>query len=58
MDGISDSAFAVRSNIHTLKGFTLDQLVLGRYKIHQIKNIADWELIRQKKHIEINYNIN
>ena len=57
MDGISDSAFAVRSNIHTLKGFTLDQLVLGRDKIHQINHIADWELIRQKKHTEINYNI-
>ena len=57
MDGISASAFAVRSNIHTLKGFTLDQLVLGRDKIHQIKHIADWELIHQKKHTEINYNV-
>ena len=42
MDGIPDLEFAVRSNIHTLKGFTLDQLVLGRDKIHQIKNIANW----------------
>ena len=57
MDGMSASAFAVRYNIHTLKGFTLDQLVLGRDKIHQIKHIADWELIRQKKHTEINYNL-
>ena len=57
MDGISASAFAVYYSIHTLKGFTLDQLVLGRDKIHQIKHIADWELIRKKKHTEINYNI-
>ena len=57
MDGISASAFAVRSSIDTFKGFTLGQLVLGRDNIHQIKHIADWGLLRQKKHIEINYNI-
>ena len=57
MDGISASAFAVRSSIHTLKGFTLGQLVLGRDNIHQIKHIADWGLIRQKKHTELNSNI-
>ena len=57
MDGISASAFAVRSSIHTLKGFTLDQLVLERDKIHQIKHMAYWGLIFQKKHTQINYNI-
>ena len=42
MDGISASKFAVHYNIHTLKGLALDQLLLGRDKIHQIKHIADW----------------
>ena len=57
MDGISTSAFVVRSSIDTFKGFTLGQLVIGRDNIHQIKHIADWGLIRQKKHTELNYNI-
>ena len=56
MDGISASAFTVRSSIHPFKGFALDQLVFLSDKIMPIKHRADWKVICQKKRTEINYN--
>ena len=37
-----------------LKGYIPVQLVFGRNMIIPIKNNADWELIRQRNHSQIN----
>ena len=48
--------FAVRATYHTtLQAFPM-QLVFGRDTILNIKNVADWEHIRQRKQLRINHN--
>ena len=48
--------FAVRTTYHTTLQAPLMQLVFGRDSILNIKNVADWEHIRKRKQLRINYN--
>ena len=48
--------FAVRATYHTTLQASLMQLVFGRYAILNIKYVADWEHIRQRKQLRINHN--
>ena len=48
--------FAVRATYHTIIQVSTMQLVFGRYAILNIKNVADWEHIQQRKQLRINYN--
>ena len=48
--------FAVRATYHTtLQAYPM-KLVFGRYAILNIKHVADWEHIRQRKKMQINHN--
>ena len=49
-------AFAVRSTYHTTLKATPGQLVFGRDMILNIKHVADWEAIKQRKQKLINQN--
>ena len=46
--------FTIRSKISRQKGYSPGQLIFGRDMIIQIKHRVDWELIRQKKQMQIN----
>ena len=48
--------FAVRATYHTILQASLMQLVFGRDAILNIKHVADWEHIRQRKQFRINHN--
>ena len=48
--------FAVRATYHTTLQASPMQLVIGRYAILNIKHVADWEHIRQRKQLQINHN--
>ena len=48
--------FAVRATYHTRLQAPPMQLVFGRYAILNIKNVDDWEHIRQRKQLRINHN--
>ena len=53
---LAPTMFSVRTTYHTTLHAYLMQLVFGRDVILNIKNIADWEHIRQRKHMQINHN--
>jgi hypothetical protein len=53
---ISATAFAVRSTFHTTLRKSPDQLVFSRDMILNIKHVANWEFIRQRKQTIINKN--
>ena len=46
---LSAAAFAVRATYHTMLQKTPGQLVFGRDMILNVKHIANWEYIRQRK---------
>ncbi len=46
---LSATAFAVRSTFHTTLRQSPGQLVFGRDMIFNIKHVANWEYIRQRK---------
>ena len=48
--------FAVRATYHTTLQASPMQLVIGQYAILNIKHVADWEHIRQRKQLRINEN--
>ena len=48
--------FAVRATYHTTLQAYLMQLVFGRDAILNIKHVANWEHIRQRKKMRINHN--
>ena len=48
--------FAVRATYHTTLQASPMQLVFGRDDILNIKHVADWEHIRQRKKLQINHN--
>ena len=48
--------FAVRATYHTTLQASPMQLVFGRDDILNIKHVADWEHIRQRKQLRINHN--
>jgi hypothetical protein len=48
--------FAVRSTFHTCLQSTPGQIVFGRDMIFNVKYIANWELIKQRKQKIINLN--
>jgi hypothetical protein len=53
---LAATAFAVRSTYHTTLQATPGQLVFGRDMIFNIKHVADWEAIKQRKQKIINQN--
>ena len=48
--------FAFRASYHTTLQAYLMQIVFGRDAILNIKHIADWEHILQRKQLRINHN--
>ena len=55
--GILDATmFAVRATYHTTLQVSPMQLVFGRDAILNIKHVAHWEHIRQRKQLRINHN--
>ena len=48
--------FAVRATYHKMLQASPMQLVFGRDSILNIKHVADWEQIRQRKQLRINHN--
>ena len=48
--------FAVRATYHTTLQASPMQLVFGRDAILNIRHVADWEHIRQRKQLRINHN--
>ena len=48
--------FDVHVTYHTTLQASLLQLGFGRYAILNIKHVADWEHIRQRKQLQINHN--
>ena len=48
--------FTVQETYHTTLQASLMQLVFGRDAILNIKHVADWEHIRQRKQLRINHN--
>ena len=53
---LAATMFAVRATYHTtLQAYPM-QLVFGRDAILNIKHVADWEHIRQRKQLRINQN--
>ena len=53
---LSATAFAVRSTYHTTMQKTPGQLVFNRDMIFNIKHVANWEVIKQRKQNLINKN--
>ena len=53
---LAASMFAIRATNHTTLQASLMQLVFGRDAILNIKHVADWEHIRQRKQLRINHN--
>ena len=48
--------FDIRATYPTTVHASPMQLVFGRYTILNIKHVADWEHIRQRKQLRINHN--
>ena len=46
---LSFTMFAIRSTVHTATQHTASQLVFGRDEICNIKQEANWQLIKQRK---------
>ena len=53
---LASTMFAVRATYHTTLQASPMQLVFGRDAILNIKHVADWEHIRQRKQLRINHN--
>ena len=53
---LSATAFAIRSTYHTTLQKSPGQLVFGRDMILNIQHIANWEIIKKRKHRRINKN--
>ena len=53
---LSAAAFAVRSTFHTTLQATPGQLVFGRDMIFNIKHVANWQSIKDRKQKLINQN--
>ena len=53
---LAATAFAVRSTYHTTIQKTPGQLVFGRDMILNVRHLANWEYIRQRKQLMINKN--
>ena len=53
---LAATLFAVRATYHTALQASLMQLVFGRHAILNIKHVAKWEQIRQRKQLQINHN--
>ena len=53
---LAATMFAVRATYHTTLQASPMQLVFFRDAILNIKHVADWEHIRQRKQLRINYN--
>ena len=47
------AAFAIRSTTNRQKNYSPGQLIFGRDMILQIKHRVDWELIRQRKQMQM-----
>ena len=52
---LAATMFAVRTTYHTTLQASLMQLVFGQYAILNIKHVADWEHIWQRKQLCINH---
>ena len=55
---LSDVVFVIHSTQNMLRGYTLVQLVFGHNIILHIKYYVHWELIRQQKQTQMNYDNN
>ena len=53
---LAATMFAVRATYHKTLQESLMQLLFGQDSILNIKHIADWEHIRQRKQLQINHN--
>ena len=53
---LAATMFAVRATYHTTLQASPMHIVFGRYAILNIKHVADWEHIRQRKQLRINNN--
>ena len=53
---LAATMFAVRATYHTTLQASLIQLVFGLDAILNIKHVANWEHIRQRKQLRINHN--
>ena len=53
---LAATMFAVHATYHTTLQASQMQLVFGRDSILNIKHVADWEHIRQRKQLLINHN--
>ena len=53
---LAATMFAVRATYHTTLQASLMQIVFGRDAILNIKHVAYWEHIRQRKQLKINHN--
>ena len=51
---LAASAFSIHSITNRMKCYFLGQFIFGRDMIISIKHMVDWELIRQRKQMEIN----
>ena len=52
--GILEAAeFVIWSTKNSIKGYTLGQWLFGLNVILPIKNLVDWKLIRQQRHMQI-----
>eukprot|EP00957_Ditylum_brightwellii_P109071 8320705-Ditylum_brightwellii.AAC.1 len=54
---LAATAWAICSTYHITLGATLRQLIYGRDMLHDIKHVADWELIRLHKQKIIDYSM-
>eukprot|EP00957_Ditylum_brightwellii_P063877 4846510-Ditylum_brightwellii.AAC.1 len=52
---LAPTTWAIHSTYHTTLGATQGQLIYGRDMLHDIKYVADWELIRLCKQKIIDY---
>eukprot|EP00957_Ditylum_brightwellii_P114054 8696148-Ditylum_brightwellii.AAC.1 len=52
---LASTAWAICSTYHTMLGTTPGQLICGRDTLHEVKRVADWELIRLCKQKIIDY---
>ena len=53
---LAETMFAIRATYHTILQASPMQLVCGQDAILNIKPVADWEHIRQRKQLRINHN--
>ena len=53
---LAETMFSVGATYHTTLQASPMHLVFGPYDIFNIKHVADWEHIRQRKQLQINHN--